>query len=139
MWNPAEHSDDENLRWCWLRAVEWGAWPIFLSQPIAPLLFLFLPWWFVILVLTGLNTIWSLFIKHRLVVPALAYWGSWFVRLKWIVCPVACYLLWHAGTKAVALLALFWPLAVALMPRGTTQIGVIQKMFMHCLGYESKT
>ena len=36
VWNPADHSDQDNLTWSFLRAVEWGRWPIFLSQPVAP-------------------------------------------------------------------------------------------------------
>lgn len=38
LWNPHENSDQENLRWCWLRAVEWGKWPLFVSQPLLPLM-----------------------------------------------------------------------------------------------------
>jgi hypothetical protein len=44
VWNPSEHSDDENLRFCWLRAVEWGNWPTFISQPVVPIAILFWSW-----------------------------------------------------------------------------------------------
>lgn len=44
LWNPAEHSDQENLTWCYLRAIEWCAWPAFVSHPFIPILFLFVPW-----------------------------------------------------------------------------------------------
>lgn len=136
MWNPIEHTDDENVRWSWLGAVEWGAWPIFMSQPVAPLALIFFPWWSVIFIMTALNVVWALFISHRIVIPALAFWGAIIVRLKWIACPVAAYLLWHKGMKGIALMALFWPLVILVVPHGSTQIGVIQKMFMRCLGYE---
>lgn len=137
MWNPSEHTDDENLRWAWLRAVEWGSWPIFVSQPIAPLAFLFFPWWSVVIAVAALNAVWSLFLRYRLVIPALAFWGAFLVRLKWITCPVTAYLLWRLGMKGTAALAFFWPLAILLVPRVPTQIGVIQKMFMRHLGYEA--
>jgi len=32
---------DELTRLCWLRAVEWLAWPAFLSQPLLPILYIF--------------------------------------------------------------------------------------------------
>lgn len=136
MWNPAEHTDEDNLRWAWLRAVEWGSWPVFVSQPIAPLALLLFPWWCVAVAVAALNAVWSVFVRYRVVMPALAFWGAIFVRLKWVACPVAAYLLWHHGAGWTAMLALLWPLAALLVPRAPTQVGVIQKMFMRCLGYE---
>lgn len=136
MWNPYEHSDDENLRWAWLRAVEWGAWPIFISQPIAPVVLVFFPWWSVILVTSAANALWTVFIRYKFVIPAVAFWGAVIVRLKWITCPTAAYILWLKGMRAAAMMALLWPLLILIMPYGSGQIGVIQRMFMQCLGYE---
>ena len=56
-WNPGQHSDDDNLRWSWLRAVEWGRWPVFLSQPIGPVLLIWLPWQQVALLVIGATLI----------------------------------------------------------------------------------
>lgn len=136
MWNPNEHTDDENLRWAWLRAAEWGSWPIFISQPVAPIALLLFPWWAVIFIAATLNVLWSFSIRYRVVIPSLAFWGAIVVRLKWIVCPVAAFLLWRKGLKGTAALALFWPLVILVVPQASTQIGVIQKMFMQCLGYK---
>jgi hypothetical protein len=136
MWIPTEHSDEENLRWCWLRAVEWGSWPVFISQPIAPLALLFFPWWAVILATIGANAIWTLFVRYKVVDPALAFFGAIVVRFKWITCPVAAYALWHRDMRAVAMMALLWPLLILVMPGWPAQIGVIQEMFMGCLGYQ---
>lgn len=136
MWNPNEHTDDENVQWSWLRAVEWGAWPIFISQPIAPIALLFFPWWSVIMVATTANVVWSLFIRYQMAIPALAFLGAVFVRLKWLTCPIAASLLWYGGSRGTAALALFWPLLVLVVPRASTRVGEIQKMFMQCLGYE---
>src|SRR5205085_7446618 len=105
MWNAQEHSNDENLRWCWLRAMEWGTWPIFISQPIAPVAILFFSWWSVVLATLIATVLWILFIRHTLVIPALAYWGALFVRLKWITCPIAAIILWHRGMRGAALVA----------------------------------
>jgi len=71
-----------------------------------------------------------------MVFPVLAFWGAIVVRLKWIVCQVAAYLLWRKGLKGTAALALGWPLVILVIPHASTQIGVIQRMFMQCLGYE---
>lgn len=136
MWNPNEHSDQENLQWAWLRAVEWGDWPLFISQPVAPIALLIFPWWSVILVVIVINATWSLLIRYRMVIPSLAFLGAIFVRMKWIACPFAAILLWRNDMKGTAALALFWPLVILVAPRASTQIGVIQTMFMQCLGYE---
>lgn len=136
MWNPSEHTDQENLRWSWLRAVEWGSWPIFISQPLAPIAFLYFPWWSVILAILALNLVWSLFVRYRIVIPSLAYWGVIFVKLKWISGPISAFFLWSNGLHGIALLSLFWPIVLFLVPHLPTQIGIIQKMFMKCLGYD---
>ena len=141
MWNPNEHSDDDNLRWCHLRAMEWALWPIFVSQPIAPVALLFLSWWIVALVTLVASIFWSLFVRHNRVIPPLAWWEALFVRLKWLTCPVAACVLVYRGKMWLAVLALVWPLLVLLLTRplallGPTRVGDIQKMFMRRLGYE---
>lgn len=85
--------------------------------------------------IVGANALWSVFIRYRVVVPVLAFWGALFVRLKWITCPVSSYFLWRSGMKGTAGLALFFPLVVIFLPNAPAQVGVIQKMFMQCLGY----
>jgi hypothetical protein len=136
MWNPNEHTEDENLQWTWLRAVEWGAWPIFISQPIAPVVLLTFPWWSVIMVTTAANVVWGLFIRYRVVIPTLAFWGAVFVRLKWLACPIAAYLLWRRGDGGQAAVALLWPLLMAIVPRSLPKVRLIQNMFMQSLGLE---
>jgi len=137
MWDPNNHSDDENLRWSWLRAVEWGSWPTFVSQPIVPIVFLFFRWWSVLVVITAANLLWKAFVTYRVVSVDLAFLGEHFARLKWIASILACYLLWRNGAKGTALLALFWPFLAGFVPPISAQIGVIQQMFMQRLGYES--
>jgi hypothetical protein len=137
-WNPLHHSDQDNLTWSWLRAVEWGRWPIFLSQPLAPILLLFFDWKAVILGVVAANFLWAVLVRYQFVNVPLAYLGALFVRLKWLAYPsVAIYLFLQKETIP-ALVALFWPLlifVIGVVP--TTQIGRIQKMFMAKLSYEA--
>lgn len=136
-WQPTEHSNDDNLRWCWLRAVEWGRWPIFLSQPVAPILLLWFPWTYVISGTVVLNILWALFVRYRFISVFVADAGAMFVLLKWISWPVAVALLflWHHQPEAW--IAAFWPLLIFVLGAfPTTRIGRIQTMFMRALGYE---
>jgi hypothetical protein len=137
-WLPGEHSDQENLTWAWLRAVEWGRWPIFLSQPIAPLFLLFFPWPAVVVGTILLNLLWAGFVRYRFVNIRAAYYGAIIVRLKWVTCPAVAIYLYSAGELVGATLALLWPLLIFVIGAlPSTQIGRIQNMFMSQLGYES--
>jgi hypothetical protein len=134
-WIPGEHSDQENLTWAWLRAVEWGRWPIFVSQPIAPLFLLFFPWPAVVVGTILLNLLWAGFVRYRFVNIKAAYYGAIVVRLKWLTCPVVAIYLYSGGELVGAALPLLWPLlifVIGVVP--TTQIGKIQSMFMAQLG-----
>ena len=136
MWNPSEHSDDENLRWCWLRAVEWGNWPLFISQPVVPVVFLFVPWKTVVATVVIINLVWALGIRYSVVIVVPAFWGALFVRLKWLACPISAWLLYREGSSRLAVLALLWPVAIMVIGIITPpQIGKIQRMFMDCIGY----
>ena len=152
MWNPSEHSNDENVRWAWLRAVEWLGWPEFLTQPIVPVLLYFYPLSVVFWALAGVSFLWRLFIVPLWVSPGLAGAGIFIVRLKFIAAPVAAYLLWRRSAPALAVAALVWPLLgpfviqwlmmipfapISLTRLGqATQIGMIQKRFLAAIGFE---
>ena len=82
LWNPLEHSDDENLRWCWLRAIEWGKWPLFIAQAIVPILYLFLPWWWIVIAVVILTWLWA-FIRYKYINITLVDLGPLVVYLKW--------------------------------------------------------
>src|SRR5262249_16254617 len=136
MWNALEHSDEENLRWSWLRAMEWASWPAFLSQVIAPVARIFTPWWGVLGGVLGLNVLWAISVRYRFISLSASYLGVFVTILKWVVCPAAAgYIVWK-GHWAVGLLALLWPLvAIVISAIPPTQIGVLQKQFMAKLGY----
>lgn len=136
-YNPAAHSDQDNLRWCWLRAVEWGEWPLFIAQPIAPILLAF---GFNYLVVAGailaLTYIWMI-VRYRFISPWLVDVGSDLVHLKWPISLVCAWLLWRRGATVPAVLAGTWPLVTLVLGIITpsTKIGVIQRGLMHSLGY----
>jgi hypothetical protein len=137
VWNPSKHSDDDNLRWCWLRAIEWGNWPMFVSQPVVPIAILFWPWKIVVGVTIVLNILWALLIRYNVVILPLAYWATFFVRLKWLAFPLAAYLQYQRGAIALAILAILWPLIVIIVgPFMPPMVGRIQMMFMKSLGYQ---
>ena len=136
MWNSNEHTDQENLQWCWLRAVEWGRWPIFISQIIAPPMLLIFNWLTVIIIFVVLNVLWSLFVRYKFVSINLAFMGVLVTKLKWLICPLLGYYFFSLNNILLAAIALFWPLLIFIIGAlPTTQIGVIQNMFMNKLGY----
>jgi hypothetical protein len=138
MWNPAEHSNEENLRWSYLRAIEWGRWPIFVSQIYAPILLVFLLWQAVVIAVILTNILWAVFIRYSHVSVGAASTAAVLTRLKWVICPITAIYLLASGSIANAVLALFWPLVIFVIGAfPTVQVGKIQKMFMAQLGYES--
>jgi hypothetical protein len=134
IWNPLQNSDEENLRWSLLRAIEWGIWPAFLSGPVVPLLLPFFEWWKIIGVVVILT--WS-FMRYKYINVAMASLGVYFVFLRWIVCPLAAIYLVIQHNYILAILAIFWPMLAGFLGIfvGGTKIGTIQKMFMNKLGY----
>ena len=131
LWKTAEHTEEENKRWCWLRACEWGQWPLFVSQPIIPPLLLFAahndlcrryPGWLV--VVTGS-------IPRRTSRPCV--FGLYLRRLpQMAVCAdLRGVFLWRSEYGLAALSAL-WPAVTlglcGLVPCGL--IGVFEKKFI---------
>ena len=135
-WNPHEQSDDENTRWCWLRAIEWGKWPLFISQPIAPILFLFFTWWEVALFIIVFTWFWSL-IRYKYVNIKLVDLGSLFVKLKWpISIIIGIYFIVHKN-YLLAVVSGLWPLftMIAQFFSPPTKIGLLQNILMKKIGY----
>lgn len=136
-WNPVEHTDDDNLRWCWLRAIEWGRWPMFLSQPVAPLLLVWLSWDQVIFSAIIANLFWAGFVRYQFVSVAAASAGPIVVRLRWLTWPLATTYLYWEGRRPECCVSLAWPILVLIIGAfPTTRIGRIQVRFMRELGYE---
>ena len=136
MWNSAEHTDQENLRWSLLRAIEWGVWRAFLSGPVGPFLLLFMAWWKLVLLVGALTIVWA-FVRYRFVNLFGAWLGCLWRQLSFVAVPVAVWLLVLRRDYLLACLALGWPFCTALFGLivGGTQVGRIQEMFMRKLGY----
>jgi hypothetical protein len=137
LWNPQNHPDEDNLRWCWLRAIEWGNWPLFLSQTFAPVLLIWFSWKAVVIGLFTVNLFWAIFVRYNVVIPPLADMGVYFVLARWIAWPVATITLFINGTSPERWIALAWPaITYALCIFTPGKIGRIQMQFMRTMGYE---
>ncbi len=121
-----DYTEEEIERWLWLRAIEWGGFPAFISQAIAPILFLVYPWWHVILGFVCVNLVWCM-IRHAFVSVALSTTaclvGEW-LKVPPVAIGSAIYLFVHHQPLA-AVVALIWPLIAAFtIPPG--KVGVIE-------------
>jgi len=159
MWLPAEHSDEENLRWAWLRAVEWINWPLFISQPIVPVLLYFFDWSPIVVSAVLISYLWRLVVPQRFVSVGLANLAPSFVLLKFLSCPIMAFLIWQQNDRWGAALALLWPVAIHVIEfpitiieavlagifpvfkkaQSTMHIGPVQQRFMAALGYTRRT
>ena len=134
--DPLLYTDQENLRWCWLRACEWGAWPLFVGQLIAPILFLAFAWWHVTVVVVVLTWLWDL-VRYRFVSIALVGVGPLVIILKWPVSiGIGLYFLIRGNYQLAIVSGLWTVITLVLMwVTPTTKIGVIQTALMNKLGY----
>ncbi len=136
-WNPLKNTDEENMKWALLRAIEWGNWPLFLSQSIAPAFFIFFPWWKVALVFAWLNWLWS-FLRYKYINIPLSDLGCWAAKLKWITIPGTVILLLMKHEYFKSFFCLIWPVLVVplgFFSSGGFQIGILQKKIMNKFGY----
>ena len=135
LFNSSEYTGEEILRWCWLRGVEWGRWPLFVAQPIVPVLFIFFSWWKITVVVVLLTWLWA-FIRYSYISIILADLGCLFAHLKWpLSVGVGIYLLTE-GRYLLAALSALWPLVTLILQFITPrmQIGKMQERFLNELG-----
>jgi hypothetical protein len=127
-------TESELQRWLWLRAVEWANWPSFLSQPLAPILFIFLFWPYVIAGIFFLDIFWSS-IRYSYVNPQLANSGAILVSwLKWPAAIGAAIYLSIQDNYISGVLALLWPFLAGLICL-PAKIGQIELAFAKKIGY----
>jgi hypothetical protein len=132
----AEHgfTEEELRRLLWLRAVEWANWPVFLSQPIAPILFIFLWWPYVLASVIFIDILWA-FVRYSFVSISFAKLGP--ILVAWTKWPAAIgssiYLFIH-GSYVAATIALLWPLVAGFMSI-PAQVGRIELLFAKKIGY----
>ncbi len=131
--NFEEYTDNEIKRWLWLRAIEWGAFPAYLSQPVAPILFILYPWYFVVLGVVTVGAVWC-FVRYLFVSVNLA--GAVVIPVVWLKWPAAIgssiYLFVH-HEPAAGVVALIWPL-VAPFTGLPAKSGIIELAFAKKIG-----
>ena len=143
--NFRHYSEAEVQRWLYLRAIEWCAWPLFVSQPIVPLLLITFSPVAILLALIVADLLWRL-VRYSFVSPRLASGGASFVIfLKW-PCAIgsAIYLVFQ-HRYPVALLACAWPLFASFVSAPAsllsavigrhTQVGRVELEFAKRIGY----
>ena len=82
------------------------------------------------------NVFWGLFVRYKVTSPALAEFGVYFVKMKWLTVPFVVVLLIMWNQYLLAGVTLFWPWLAGIvghLPGGL--VGKTQKMFMARFGY----
>jgi len=121
---------EEVRKWCHLLAIEWGAFPAYLSQMIIPLLFIFFPWYFVLLSILIIDALWCL-IRYRFVSVSLAYIATIIVTVfKWPVAIGSAIYLFFNHHPFLAVFAMVWPLIAGLISILPGKIGVLELAFI---------
>jgi hypothetical protein len=137
IWNPHEHTNQENQQWSVLRAMEWEALPAFISQPIVPVLLIFFQWYFIIGAVLVASWLWAI-VRHSFVSIVLSEIAYGFVKLRWLTVPCTSIYLFFNGSYFLGIVVLLWvALAAAIgftVPGGKSS--VIQRMFLASMGYE---
>jgi hypothetical protein len=139
-WNPNEVSDDMNVRFAYLKAIEWLSLPLFAAQPVAPILLLWFPFWTVAVGVLVLRWFWN-FVRYRLIgielapdrdsvlttvaalrpiyrqpliggqaLISLACTIGMLVHLKWPIAIITGYILFERGETGQAVTAALWPI-----------------------------
>lgn len=138
MWKTAEHSDEENITWAYLRAIEWGNYPAFITQPIIPILLVFLDWKLVLGAFIGICLLWNFAWRYKRFLNAgILSYPVYFVMLRWIANPVSAYYLYTNGQSWLALMALLWSSVSSILANfPPPMIGKIQRSILEEMGYE---
>jgi hypothetical protein len=130
------YTEEELQRWLWLRAVEWSGFPAYVSQIVAPILFIFYPWWQVVLGVVLVGLFWCM-VRYWFISVAVSTTAC--LAVVWLKWPVsigsAIYLFTHRQPLA-GVIALIWPLVAAFTtPPG--KIGVIELRLAKRVGHVS--
>jgi len=127
-----------------LRALEWARWPLFIVQPIMPVLLIFTTWQVLIPLVLIIDLLWEILIRYRFISFRLAIAGMYLVRLKWITCPLMGIYFYIHGHIINSIIALFWPLitlfltgltALILSPWGPVNLLLIERKFRAQIGF----
>jgi hypothetical protein len=126
--------DPDRDRILLLRSTEWANWPLFIFQPIVPVLFLLIPWWGIIIGILILSYTWTL-IRNRYHSLNLALLGAFFVRLKWPVSIIMAMVFLLSGQYVRSVLSALWPVVTMFLMLfiPVTELGPIQERFRNQL------
>jgi len=135
--NFTNWTEAEIQRWLWLRAVEWTAFPTFISQPLVPIMFIFFPWYWVIATIVALGVLWCV-IRYSYVNVTIATIACVFVVwAKWPAAIGSAIYLFLNHQPVPAFIALVWPLVGGFV--GVPgKIGVTELAFAKKIGYVSQ-
>lgn len=126
----------ETRQWAMLRAIEWAEWPIFVAQPLVPLLLLWISWWKIVIGLWVVDLLWNTF-NEKWVNVSLADFGCYFVKLKWLS-SVGMAIYFYANDMLLyAVVSLLWPLitlVLMLLVPSRTMIGRVESLFLQKIG-----
>jgi len=103
------YTEAEVEHWLHLRAIEWFAWPAFITQPLIPILLRSFPVLSVLLVLVLADLSWR-FVNTSWINMTLIRIGPIITLLRWPCAIVCACLLAFSHRFGIAALALVWPL-----------------------------
>ena len=129
------YSEVEIERWLQLRAIEWVTFPAFISQPLAPVMFIFFPWYWVIAAIAALGILWS-FVRYLCVNVTIASIAcSMVIWTRWpSAIGSAIYLLFIHYQPVPALIALIWPL-LSVFVRIPGKVAVVALALAEKIGF----
>ena len=127
-------TEGEIKRRLWLRAVEWAAFPAYVSQPLAPIMFIFFPWYWVIATVVVLGVL-SSFIRYSYVNVAIATFACFFVVwVKWPCAIGSAIYLFLCHQPVPAVIAVLWPMLGGFVGI-PGKVGVIELAFAKKIGF----
>ena len=128
------YTEPELHRWLWLRAVEWSGFPGYISQIVVPILFIFYPWWQIVLGLVLVGLVWCV-VRYWFISVAISSTACLaVVWLKWPVCIGSAIYLFIQRQFIAGVIALIWPLLAGFtVPPG--KVGVIELRLAKRIGY----
>ncbi len=126
---------DQLQKILWLRAIEWCAFPSFVSQPIVPILFIFFPILWVIIIILLLELLWSL-VKYKYVNFTISQYAAVFVvKTKWPLTIIAVIVLVIMKDDVKSIVALFWPFIAGFVHIPGGKSGIIELNLAKQIGY----
>ena len=121
-------------RWVWLRAAEWMNFPSFVSQPVVPVLLVFIPWLYVLAGVLLLDFIWVL-LRYRYIHLRLAVYAAQFVIFtKWPAAIGSAAFLFLHHSPIAGVLAIAWPVGLSGVVVVPGKIGRIESLFAQEIG-----